>query len=149
LVTENRFLMSRAEKMSVDLVERDIELVIASSISLTLLLFHSLCNLCDALVLRLWFVAWNQRNKKFCCFFVLCFVVRQARSRIVIVGLVNCIIFAPLDCNACMKWQKFTLFHIFFLHLTDDFVAIVRTIGFVIGEDCVCCLGSKLSMCNK
>lgn len=99
LVTENRFLMSRAEKMSVDLVERDIELVIASLISLTLLLFHSLCNLCDALELRLWFVVWYQRNKKCWCFLVLCFVVRQERSRIVIVGLVNGIIFAPLECN--------------------------------------------------
>jgi hypothetical protein len=58
LVTENRFLMSRSEKMSVDLVERDIELVIASLISITLLLFHSLCSLCDALELRLWFVVW-------------------------------------------------------------------------------------------
>lgn len=114
LVTENRFLMSRSEKMSVDLVERDIELVIASLISITLLLFHSLCNFCDALQLRLWFVVWYQRNKKCWCFLVLCFMVRQARSRIVIVGLVNGIIFAPLDCNACMKWQKFILFHFFF-----------------------------------
>jgi intracellular septation protein A len=50
------------------------------------------------------------------------------------VGLVNGIIFAPFDCNAFIKWQKFILFHIFFLHLTGDIVAIVRTIGFMIGR---------------